>query len=472
MIKRNYFLNILLLSFFLILLIYTSFTKAHEVNLDPNLLIKNLSFSNLVKEAAPAVVNIYTKRDRNTNSPLFSDPFFRRFFEEFMPRERNSQMINSLGSGVIVDRRGFVVTNNHVIEGADKIIVAFSDRRKFDAKLVLADPRTDLAILKIEGKNNFLPFVKLMDSDTLEVGDLVLAIGNPFGVGQTVTSGIISALARTRVGVGDYQFFIQTDAAINPGNSGGALITLEGKLAGINTAIFSKNGGSVGIGFAIPSNMVASVIKAATDSGFIQRPWLGVSGQTLDKALASKLSINNSQGLLVEQVYPGSSAYMAGIKKGDVISSFNKIPIVDHSSLSYRVAISEIGETVRIEVHRNNNLISLSLKLMEAPEVPKRNAKVIKGSSPFSGAKIANLSPALAEELGIDFLEYSKGVIILSINRFSSSYRASLRPGDIIKKINGQTINKVEDVISIVGKKVNWTIIFLRGEREYRLTIR
>tara|TARA_B100001121_G_scaffold310692_1_gene344104 strand:- start:10254 stop:11675 length:1422 start_codon:yes stop_codon:yes gene_type:complete len=471
--KNSNILILVLSTLFIYLLSINQNSKAHESELDQSSLIKRLSFSILVKEAAPAVVNIFTKKDhQSSNSPLFSDPFFKKFFEEFIPQQKGNEITNSLGSGVIIDKRGYVVTNNHVIKDAKKITVALSDKREFDAKLVLADPRTDLAILKIEVGSNFLPYIKLMNSDTLEVGDIVLAIGNPFGVGQTVTSGIISALARTRVGIGDYQFFIQTDAAINPGNSGGALITSEGKLAGINTAIFSRTGGSIGIGFAIPSNMVASVIRAAKNKGIIVRPWLGIEGRQLNKALSNKLGVKETQGLIVDRVYPASSSYNAGIKNGDIIISFNGIPIADHSSLSYRVAISNIGEKIKLRVLRNGKLIFIELVMAAAPEVPKRNVTEIKGDNPFSGSLIANLSPALAEELGINSLRYSNGVIIISINRFSRSYHASLRPGDIIKKINGINVTKVSDIKRVLNKYDNWTIIFLRGEREYRLTIR
>jgi S1-C subfamily serine protease len=248
-----------------------------------------LSFAPIVKRTAPAVVNVYAKRiERQQESGLLADPFFRRFFGEDgnfgRPRER---VANSLGSGVIVDATGYIVTNNHVIANGSDIRVVLSDRREFEAKLLLADERTDLAVLKIDAGDEELPILPLSDSDNLEVGDLVLAIGNPFGVGQTVTSGIVSALARTQVGITDYQFFIQTDAAINPGNSGGALVDMNGELVGINTAIFSRSGGSIGIGFSIPSNMVNTVVATAkSGSNKIKRPWLGVELQDVTPDVA------------------------------------------------------------------------------------------------------------------------------------------------------------------------------------------
>src|SRR5262245_38652656 len=265
-----------------------------------------LSFAPLVKTTAPAVVNIYTKRTvRAATSPLLNDPFFRRFFGDQLPGQ-TERVQNSLGSGVIVDPGGLIVTNNHVIKGADQITVVLSDRREFEATVVRADDRTDLSVLKINSGSERLPVLELMDSDDLEVGDLVLAIGNPFGVGQTVTSGIVSAVARTRVGIADYGFFIQTDAAINPGNSGGALITMGGKLAGINTAIFSRDGGSVGIGFAIPANMVQTVVAAAGGQGRIVRPWLGADTQTVTADLATGLGLPRLIGVIVGEVFGGN----------------------------------------------------------------------------------------------------------------------------------------------------------------------
>ncbi|MBX6368535.1 MAG: trypsin-like peptidase domain-containing protein, partial [Rhodospirillales bacterium] len=240
-----------------------------------------LSFAPVVKRTAPAVVNVFSRRIVRRSGPppgLFNDPLFRRFFGDAIPFGLPQERVqNSLGSGVLVARDGLIVTNNHVIDGADEIIVVLADRREFEAQIVRRDERTDLAVLKIDVGNEALPYLELGDSDSLEVGDLVLAIGNPFGVGQTVTSGIVSALARTQVGISDFRFFIQTDAAINPGNSGGALVDLDGKLVGINTAIYSRSGGSIGIGFAIPASMVRAVVAGAATGGRVVRPWLGAS---------------------------------------------------------------------------------------------------------------------------------------------------------------------------------------------------
>ena len=283
-----------------------------------------LSFASLVKKTTPAVVNIYARkvvRDRS-HPLLFDDPFFQRFFgDDFglnFPRKRIQK---SLGSGVIVRADGLVVTNKHVVQGADEINIVLSDRRELSASLVLTDDRTDLAVLSVESDSINLPFLELSDSDLLEVGDLVLAIGNPFGVGQTVTGGIISALARTMVTPSDLNFFIQTDAAINPGNSGGALVSMNGKLAGINTAIFSKSGGSLGIGFAIPSNMIRAVIDGITIDGRLVRGWLGADGQLVSQDIADTLGMPRPTGVLVSKVYKGASAEIAGVRVGDVILS-------------------------------------------------------------------------------------------------------------------------------------------------------
>ncbi len=270
-----------------------------------------LSFAPLVKRAAPAVVNIYARKvvRARAASPLFDDPFFRRFFgdDPFFGRPAN-RVQNSLGSGVIVGGDGLIVTNRHVIAGADEITVVLADRREFDAAILRTDERTDLSVLHIDTEGEVLPSLTLGDSDGLEVGDLVLAIGNPFGVGQTVTSGIVSALARTTVGVSDYRFFIQTDAAINPGNSGGALIDLDGRLVGINTAIFSRSGGSHGIGFAIPSNMVAAVVGGGLRGGRLVRPWLGAWGQSVTADLADSLGLARPIGVLIDNVHEGGPA--------------------------------------------------------------------------------------------------------------------------------------------------------------------
>src|SRR5215469_6012681 len=277
------------------------------------------SFAPVVKKVAPAVVNVYSRRTVQTRSPFFDDPLVRRFFGNQapfgLPRERVQQ---SLGSGVILGADGIVVTNHHVIDGAQQITVVLNDRREFEAKVLLSDEHADLAVLKIDTHGERLPVLEVGDSDQLEVGDLVLAIGDPFGVGQTVTSGIISALARTGIG-SDVSSFIQTDAAINPGNSGGPLVDLDGRLVGINTAIFSQSGGSIGIGFAVPTNMVRIVLEAAASGGKVVRPWLGASGQGVTAEIAQSLGLPRPEGVLIKEVTPGSPAADAGLHVGDVV---------------------------------------------------------------------------------------------------------------------------------------------------------
>ncbi|MGE0746583.1 MAG: DegQ family serine endoprotease [Rhodospirillales bacterium] len=396
-----------------------------------------LSFAPLVKRVAPAVVNIYAKKVVRSApaSPFFDDPFFRRFFGDSFsfgfPRER---IQNSLGSGVIVRADGIVVTNFHVINESDEITVVLADRREFDATLVGADQTTDLAFLRIDPRGEKLPFVDFRDSDELEVGDLVLAIGNPFGVGQTVTSGIVSALARTARGVSDFGFFIQTDAAINPGNSGGALVAMDGRLVGINTAIYSRSGGSNGIGFAIPSNMVRAVMAGIISGGKLRRPWTGVSGQDVNADLAQSLHLPRPVGLLVNEIYPASPAARAGIHVGDVVTAINGREVDDAASFRYRVATLAPGGTARVTVRRGGAERTVAMPLEEAPETPPRNVTALDGRHPLSGATVANLSPALAEELSLG-AQY-RGVVVVDLRPGTAAQRVGFRAGDIVLRVN------------------------------------
>jgi serine protease Do len=338
------------------------------------------AFVEVTKATKPAVVNISTTkvirfREAPLN-PFFNDPFFRRFFgpdffREFGgPRERREQ---SLGSGVIVSHDGYIVTNNHVVEGASEIKVLVGDNREFTGKVVATDPRTDVAVVKISGRD--LPLVPWGDSDRLQVGEWVLAIGNPFGLNQTVTAGIISATGRANVGIADYEDFIQTDAAINPGNSGGALVNVRGELIGINTAIFSRSGGYMGIGFAIPSNMARQVMEALVKQGKVTRGWLGVHMQPLTPELAKKFGLKEPQGLLVGDVSEGSPAAAAGIKRGDVILEFAGKKVEDPVHLRNEVAATEPGKRVPVKIWRNNKELILQVEIGELPkEVAMRSA--------------------------------------------------------------------------------------------------
>src|SRR4051795_7625371 len=361
-----------------------------------------LSFAPVVKQVAPAVVNVYgarvDKRRRNANA----DEFFRRFFGDGTPGVPEDRGQRSLGSGVVVDGSGLVVTNHHVIENMTEVKVAFADRREFEAEIVLRDPRTDLAILKMKGAVN-VQAIEFGDSEALQVGDLVLAIGNPFGVGQTVTQGIVSALARTQVGVSDYQFFIQTDAAINPGNSGGALVDMTGRLVGINTAIFSRSGGSHGIGFAIPSTMVRAVIDSARGgSRTVRRPWLGATLQGVDNEIAGSMGLPRPTGVLVSGVYEKGPAADAGLKRGDLILEVDGQPIDDPESFGYRFTLKGVEGKTGLTVLRGGQRVAVQVPLMTPPETRPRDPVRIRSRSPLAGATLLNMSPAVADELQID----------------------------------------------------------------------
>ena len=434
-----------------------------------------LSFAPVVKAAAPAVVNIYTRRVVRARSatPLFNDPFFRRFFgDQFQfGGQTRDRVQNSLGSGVIVSSDGLIVTNYHVIDKADEITVVLTDRREFEADVVTRDERTDLAVLRIKTGAEKLPLLELKDSDTLEVGDLVLAIGNPFGVGQTVTSGIVSALARTARGVSDFGFFIQTDAAINPGNSGGALVSLDGGLIGINTAIYSRGGGSNGIGFAIPSNMVATVIGSALKGGKIVRPWIGARAQSVDADIARSLGLPTPSGVLVNSIHPDGPAARAGFKVGDVIVSIDGKKVPDANALRFRIAMLSVGRQARIGAIRNGKLFEQQVALIAAPEVPPRDLSLISGSNPYAGSEVANLSPALAEELALD--SEATGVIVLRLKRRSPADRIGLEPGDILVRLNGQEINSVATLKKLLTRDYSaWRIEINRSGRSLQLIIR
>ena len=357
-----------------------------------------LSYAPVVQRVAPAVVNVYAAKVVQNRNPLFDDPIFRRFFG--VPGDGGRQIQRSLGSGVIVDPSGLVVTNVHVIEGADEVKVALADKREFEAEIVLKDKRSDLAVLRIKDAHERFPVLDFANSDALEVGDVVLAIGDPFGVGQTVTHGIVSALARTQVGITDYQFFIQTDAAINPGNSGGALVDMSGRLVGINTAIFSRSGGSQGIGFAIPANMVRVVVASAKGgSNAVQRPWLGAKLQQLTADIADSMKLKRPAGALVANVMSGGPAAQAGLKPGDVIVSVDNQAVDDVNAFDYRFATKPLGGTATLGLLRDGRELSRESGAADRAFDAARRNHHSRSRSPFSGAKVANLSPALADEL-------------------------------------------------------------------------
>lgn len=428
------------------------------------------SFAPVVKKAQPAVVNVFASRvERMPANPLFDDPIFRRFFGEGggMP---GRNMAQSLGSGVIVDQSGLVVTNNHVIEGMTDVKVALADKREFAAKILLRDPRTDLAVLKLVDGANF-PTMELGDSDALEVGDLTLAIGNPFGVGQTVTQGIISALSRTHVGISDYGFFIQTDAAINPGNSGGPLVDMNGRVVGINSAIFSKSGGSVGIGFAIPVNMVKSVIAAAKGGGKqVRRAWMGATLQTLSQEIADGLGLDRPTGALLADVDPKGPSAEAGLKRGDVIISVDGQTADDPEAVGYRLATKPIGGQATLGVLRGGKKIVAQIRLAPAPETPPRDAIRIKGASPFAGATVMNISPAVIEEMSVQGT--ANGVVVSEVDDGSYAQQLNLQRGDIILAVNDQKIGTTRDLESVTaGRAYYWKITLARGGQVFTTVI-
>lgn len=411
-----------------------------------------LSYAPLVKKIAPAVVNVFATHKIEQRSPFAGDPFFEQFFGRRgfgRPRKRNQ---NSLGSGVIVDRGGIVITNHHVIKNADKVKVVLSDGREFESEIILKDEKADLAILRIKSDEDF-PTIPIGDSDDLEVGDLILAVGNPFGVGQTVTSGIISALARSRVGISDFGFFIQTDAAINPGNSGGALVDMNGRLIGINTAIFTKSGGSNGIGFAVPSNMASVVLRSALSGGDrVARPWIGATFQNVTSDLAETLGLRRPRGAMVVGVVDGGPADNAGLKLGDVILAVNDQNVDHPDALGYRMATIGIGKNARMTVLSRQNRKYLDITLETAPEtVPRRELK-IGGRTPFAGATVMNLSPAVAEELGIDGSK--SGVIVASVARRSLAQQFRLQKLDIIRNINDVEITDTKQLKKVLERRV------------------
>jgi Do/DeqQ family serine protease len=430
-----------------------------------------LTFAPVVKRIAPAVVNVYSKSVVQAQvNPFFNDPLFGQLFGSPEMRQRVQQ---SLGSGVIVRADGLIVTNNHVVEGGNEITVALSDKREFKAKVLLADPRTDLAVLKIDTKGEHLPVVPFADSDAVQVGDLVLAIGDPFNVGQTVTMGIVSALARTQGSASDYSFFIQTDAAINPGNSGGALVTTDGKLAGINTAIYSRSGGNIGIGFAIPANLARRVVegveggmKSGTTAS-VQLAWVGASGQPVTPQIATSMGLARPGGVLIKDVYPGGPLSKAGVKSGEVVQSVDGTAVDDMQSLNYRTATHRAGDSVKMHIADGKTGRDVTVALTLPPETPPREATTIGGRNPLTGARVENISPATATELQMDVM--AKGVAIVSSGGIAANQ--GFQPGDIVRNINGTAINRVGDLVRSLNGSNRWDMVIERGGRRLALSV-
>ena len=410
------------------------------------------SFAPVAKRAGPAVVNVYARRLVRQRDPFFE------MYGRGAPRGRVEQ---SLGSGVIVRADGVIVTNNHVVQGGQEFMVVLSDRREFEARVLLADPRTDLAVLKIETRGERLPVLPIDDKEELQIGDLVLAIGNPFGIGQTVTNGIISALNRTAdPSGGDASAFIQTDAAINPGNSGGALVDMDGDLVGVPTFILSRSGQSSGVSFAIPAALVRRVVETAVGGGTsVVRPWLGAKTDLVTSDIARSLGLERPQGALVTNLYPGSPAARAGIQEGDLITAVGGQAVNDPAGVGYRVATARPGDTVEVQVLRNGRPHTLRVKLEPPPANPPRDERLLDGDNPLTGATVANLSPAVADEIGADPFA-GKGVVIARPGRGYAA-AAGFQPGDIIREINGQRISDTRQLEGLLDQ----------GARVWRVTI-
>ena len=430
------------------------------------------SLSKVAKAVAPAVVNVSSVRivhERAQVGPFGSDPFFDFFGPRFfsVPRERRER---SLGSGVIVSSDGYVLTNNHVVEDASEVQVYLADGRELQARIVGTDPETDVAVLKIDGAD--FPTVPFGDSDTADIGDLVLALGNPFGIGQTVTMGIISAKGRANVGVVEYEDFIQTDAAINPGNSGGALVDINARLIGINTAIYSRTGGYQGIGFAIPSNMARTVMNSLIERGKFVRGWAGITFQSLDADIARAFDAEGKHGAIINDVIEKSPGETAGLRRGDIITSFDGQPVADAARLNHLVALSPAGKKVDVEYLRRGKQYGTQLVITEMPsEYTYISEKSDEWVSQMEGVVVENLTTQSARQFGLR--QGTKGVVVKDILARSPAAYSGLREGDVILEIDNVAIENVEHFKSVVhkaeGKKM--ILLIVRGGALYYLTL-
>jgi Do/DeqQ family serine protease len=407
------------------------------------------SFAPVVRQAAPAVVNISARGVQQVRDPFWGIP--------------GQRQTGSVGSGVIVRPEGVVVTNNHVIRGMQQIRVTLNDRREFNARVVLADERSDIAVLQLEGVQERLPTLNIDDREEQQIGDLVLAIGNPFGVGQTVTNGIISALNRTETGISDSGSFIQTDAAINPGNSGGALVDMDGDLIGINTAIFSRSGSSSGVGFAVPASMVRRVVESAVGGATaVVRPWLGVKGDSVSADIARSLDMERPQGLVVTEVWPNGPGARAGLRQGDIITAIDGAEINDQGGLNFRVGTRAPNDTVQVAVLRDGRAQTLNARVQPLPgDVSIDSATVIQ-SGGLTGAQVLVLNPALADSLGGD--PFASGVIVGRVAGNSYASRGvGVRAGDIIMAVNDRPVTSPQQLANL--PRGSQLLVERRGQR-------
>jgi serine protease Do len=421
------------------------------------------SYAPIVKKVAPSVVRIDTtarvKQTGFEGAPGMSDPFFRRFFGEGSgnPQMERAPKMRGAGSGVIVTEDGYILTNNHVVENADEVKVSLQDGREFNAKVVGTDPKTDVAVVKVNAKG--LPCMELADSEKIEVGDIVLAIGNPFGIGQTVTMGMISAMGRGNIGL-DYEDFIQTDAAVNPGNSGGALVDAEGRLIGINTAILSRNGGFQGIGFAIPTNLAKNVMVSLVKDGRVTRGYLGVLIQDLTPGLAKQFDLKDRNGALVGDVTPNSPASKAGLKNGDVVVEYDGKAVKDSRHLKLQVAQSKPGQTVPVTVLRDGSTKTLEVSVKELPgsnTLAKNGSKAENDEGTLNGVTVGDLEPAVRRQIGVPANLH--GALVTDVEPDSPAGEAGLRPGDVILEINKKPVRDAEEAVKLTEKTEDKTTL-------------
>ena len=429
----------------------------------------SLSFAPLVKEAAPAVVNIFANRIvQQSESPFRGNPLFEELFRGFGQSQPRVQ--NSLGSGVIVSDDGIVVSNYHVVGMATEIRVVLTDRREFEAEILLADQDSDLAILKINADTP-LPHLDFRDSDEVEVGELALAIGNPFGIGQTVTSGIVSGLARSGTATGNARgYYLQTDAAINPGNSGGALVDVSGRLIGINTSILTRSGGSNGVGFAIPANLVERYVEQARagNESFTQA-WAGIFGQAVDSSLAEGFGLSVPEGVVISSMHPVSPFAEAGLALGDIVLSVDGQPVNSPPEMLFRMSVRPVGEAIAVEYLSDGEVKEAEVALIEAPDTPPRDARMVQDGT-LAGLAVANINPAVQSELNLPTAIF-EGVVVTEVS--GPLARVGLRAGDVLVAINGDEIETTADVEEASdARSRNWRIDGLRGGQRFSYRFR
>ena len=439
---------------------------------------ESTAFSGVVKVVSPVVVNISTskivERDTNPLSDLFDDQFFDFMEPHHKPKKWKER---SLGSGVIVSPDGYILTNTHVVEKADEIMVTLSDQQNFKGKIIGSDPKTDIAVIKISAQD--LPTIKWGNSDKIQVGEFVLAFGNPYSLSNTVTMGIVSAVGRANVGIADYEDFIQTDAAINPGNSGGPLVNIKGELIGINTAIFSRTGGYQGIGFAVPSNMAQSVMSQLINKGKVTRGWLGITIQNFTPELAKEFGLNKSTGALVTEILKGSPAEKAGIKRGDIITEVDDKPVKNVETLRNIIAQSKVGSRIQLKVIRDGNASLFTVTITELPQEISQNVpgepdeKLPAEENALAGFSVMNLTQEIAKQL--DISKDEKGVVIVRVEPYSAAEEAGLKKGDVIQEINKKSIKNIQDFNYIISKvrKGDTLLLFInRGGNRFYITLK